>query len=73
MDAMEIAISLVGVGLTIMGTAFTAWAIKLKEVMEIATKIDTRLIELARDFHNHQVHIERRLSHVESRVNGAEA
>jgi len=70
MDAMEIAISLVGVGLTIFGAGFTAWSLKLKEVMHIAAKIDLKLGQLSHDFHIHQLDVEKRLTHVESKING---
>lgn len=70
MDNASWAIGLVGLGLSIFGAGFTMWSLKLKEVMDIAQKIDTDVASLSKDFHHHQVEIERRLSHVESKVNG---
>lgn len=66
MDPIAIALFMVGLGLSFFGIAFTVWANKLKEVMHIAEKIDTRLVELGASFHSYQVDTERRLSRVES-------
>ena len=69
MEPMEIALTLVGLGLSLFGIAFTVWAMKVKEMVQIAEKIDTRLIELGTQFNAYQVSTERRLARVEAMAN----
>ena len=66
MPPMEIALTMVGIGLTTFGIGFTIWSLKLKEVMTIARTIDSRLAALTAGFYAYQVEVEGRLSRLET-------
>jgi hypothetical protein len=67
MVTIEIALTLVGLGLASLGTGFTFWSFRLNELKALIRKVEGSLDKLLAGFHLHQIDVERRLSRLEMR------
>ena len=59
----HIAETIIGIGLTVLGVGFTYWGKRVSELTSLFR-------DFAEDFHRYQLDTEKRLSYLESKVNG---